>query len=371
MKTLLLLCLALLSIQVTYGSHLRGGYIQARSTSTSSTTQEITITLYTDGVAGAAAASNIESISICFGDGTSASATRTAAVASTDRRFTINTYRIAHTYPGPGTYVIATSIANRTAVRNLVNADQFAFALTTTISVNSSILNHTPTFNATPNSFLVGVGQQAIIPFTATDADGDSLVYTLARSLTSSTTNQCSPQPASSFSFPNDLTRRGTFKLNSRTGEIVWNTPVEEGGYSIAVTVNEYRNGALISRTIEEIVVFAVDQPGTPGVVPPYEPASDGQVITALPEYNDQAVTLTVFPNPVEDRLQVVIQTASQTVASIQLLDATGRRLHELTFKRMARQHEQVISMESLSAGTYMLRAEVNGRSLVRKVVKK
>jgi hypothetical protein len=90
-----------------------------------------------------------------------------------------------------------------------------------------------------------------------------------------------------------------------------------------------------------------------------------------LPEYRNSNLTLTVFPNPVDDRLQVVVQSSNPTLATIRLMDASGRLLHELSFKRLARRHEQVISLDSLTPGTYLVQADVNGRHLLEKIVKK
>ena len=114
-------------------------------------------------------------------------------------------------------------------------------------------------------------------------------------------------------------------------------------------------------------------------MIPPYEPASvsnAGTIVTALSdELNaarpDADVQLTVFPTPVDDRLQVVVQTNNPATATVQLLDTNGRSLHELRFGRAARRHEQVVSMSSLSPGLYVLQANVGGQVLVRKVVKR
>ena len=137
------------------------------------------------------------------------------------------------------------------------------------------------------------------------------------------------------------------------------------------MTVGEYRSGILISQTLIDVSLSVVDRPGTPGVIPPYEPARESSLVTALPNYRDEDLTLTVFPNPVEDRLQVVIQTSNPATARTRLIDSNGRILHEITFGRLARQHEQVISLDSLTPGVYVLRAETGGQTLVQKVIKK
>lgn len=378
MKTLTLLALLLLSGPAAVATHLLGGYVRARSISTTALTYEITVTLYMDGVEGVAATADASELTICFGDGTTQVVSRGSRILTTDRTTSFNTYRTTHTYAGPGVYTVSTSITNRSSVLNLpkVLSD---FTLSTILSINS-VNNQTPVPSVPASGFRVGINQRAVLSLAAPDADGDSVAYALARPQTSLSSNPlCGQQSISAYQFPNDLTRQGTFTLNARTGELVWNAPTQEGRYAVALTINEYRRGDLVSQTTHEITLLVVDQPGTPGVIPPYEPAgvvNVGSIVTALSDEPNSAqpdtdVQLTVFPNPVDDRLQVVVQTRHPATATIQLLDANGRNLHELRFGRAARRHEQIVSMSSLSPGLYVLSANVGGRLLVRKVVKR
>ena len=366
MKTSLhLLCLLLIGGQVS-ATHLRGGYISARNTTALS--YEVTATIYYEGSASAGVEGTI---TLCFGDGTTQEVTRQSQRTTTDGSLSISTYRTIHTYAGPGTYVLTTGLSNRSVTRNIAGAtDQIPMALSTTLSTNNG-LNQTPLLAIPATGFQIATNQRLIFPMKATDAEGDSVAYTLARPLTNTTSNTCLSRTVTGYRFPNDLTQRGIFKVGGRTGDLTWDAPVELGNYSVAIQISEYRNGLLISQTLTEFLLTVVDKPGTPGVIPPYEPALEGGIVTALPIYRDEDVSLTVSPNPVDDRLQVVIQTSNPTTAQTQLLDGSGRILHELSFGRSARQHEQVISMSSLTPGQYVLRANVDGRTLVRKVIKK
>jgi hypothetical protein len=369
MKTFTALCLILLGIQ-SYASHLRGGYIQTRSISATALTYEITITLYLDGPQGTNSTTGDDQVLICLGDGSTQSVVRLAHVLSTDRTTSINTYRLVHTYAGPGTYTLTTTLSNRTAVKNITGADQLPMTLATTFSTTNEI-NRTPTLLFPENGFLTATNQRLVFPLQTADAEGDSLVYTLTRPLTSSADNACTGRAVATYQYPNDLTRRGTFTLANQTGNLTWDAPVEQGNYSVAVTVGEYRNGILISQTQIEVLLTVVDRPGTPGLIPPYKPALEGGLVTALPDYQEEDIKLTIFPNPVDDRLQVVVQTSNPATARIQLMDGNGRTLHDMTFGRLTRRHEQVISMGSLTPGFYVLHAKVGDRTLTRKVVKK
>ena len=377
MRTFIILCLTLFGVQVTNATHLLGGYVQVKPVVGSTLTYEISVIAY---YYVSSATSEANSISLCFGDGTTGTLTRQSQQIiplsnnGLSPGINISTYRINHTYAGPNTYTLTTSLYNRTASVNLTGSatQQEPLALTTTFSTISSV-NQTPSITIPSTGFEIATNQRLVFPLRATDAEGDSLVYGLAKPLSTPSADPCKPRLLTGYQFPNDLTHQGTFKLNNRTGDLVWDAPTQQGYYSVAITVGEYRNGVLLSQTLLEIPLIAVDKPGTPAIIPPYEPAIEGSVgiVTALTEYHDEDIAFTVFPNPVDDRLQVIIQTRNSTTATLQLLDSNGRKLHQLSFYRAARQHEQVIGMGSLSPGVYLLRADIDGRSVTRKVVKK
>lgn len=379
MKTALTLCLILLSIQLSQATHLLGGYIQAKPIAVSTGSYQITVVVYMNS--GIPASSQTTSLSICFGDGSSALATRTSQqIIPLDKTglypgVNVSLYTINHSYAGPGTYTLTTSLLNRTSSVNITNSatQQEPLTLTTTFSTLSAT-NQTPNLSIPATGFEISVNQKATLSLKATDTDGDSLAYGLTKSLTSNGNDLCNHRQITSYQFPNDLTRQGTFKLNNRTGDLLWEAPTQPGYYSIAIVVNEYRNGILISQTTQEFPLIVDDLPGTSGIIPPYEAAVEGTstgLVTAVEEREDVNFRLITFPNPIDDRLQVVIQTSNPTTATVQLSDANGRKLHELTFPRMARQHEQVISLSSLTPGVYLIQAVVGERTLVRKVVKR
>ncbi|MBC3786117.1 T9SS type A sorting domain-containing protein [Spirosoma utsteinense] len=371
MKACTLFCLILFSIQTAYATHLRGGYIQARSTSTTALTYEVTVRLFLDEVQGSVATAGLDQLSLCFGDGSTQSVVRTSRVWMNDKTISINTYRITHTFAGPGTYTLSTALQTRSMSRNIPGlTDQYPLVLYTTLSTGGS--NQTPTLTVPETGFQAATNQRLVFPLETIDTEGDSLVYSLTRPRTTVGTDVCSRQLVESYQYPNDVARQGTFTLANRTGIITWDTPVEQGNYSLAITVSEYRNGIQISQSLIEVSLVVVDRPGLPGTIPPYEPALEGNgPVTGLTDYRDDAVQLTVFPNPVDDRLQVVVQSSNPTRATIRLMDVSGRLLHELPFKRLARRHEQMISLDSLTPGTYLVQVDVNGKKLSEKVVKK
>ena len=366
MKTKLLLLLGLLlTTSLLHATHLRGGYIQVKSVS--ALTYEINVYIFADEATGGGASGAANNIALCLGDGSTQDVVRVSRVFSPNRVTSISTYRTTHTYAGPGTYTVATTQGARTFVSNIPDAVNLQMALKTTF-VTGNV--QTPTLSIPETGFTAPLNQRYVLPFSSADFTGDSLSYSLAKPLVNQNNDNCTGTNASGYQYPNDLTRQGTYTLNNRTAILTWDAPTRQGYYSAAISVREYRDGAVISQTQFEFFITVIDTPGTPAVIPPYQPATEVGVVTALPDYRDETVTLTTFPNPVEDRLQVIIQSNSPAPAILRLTDVNGRLLHELTFKK-ARQHEQVISLSGVSAGVYLLRADVDGRSLVRKVVKK
>lgn len=109
--------------------------------------------------------------------------------------------------------------------------------------------NSSPSFSLYPVGFIC-----ANQPFTfnqgAIDIDGDSLVYSLITPKTSATTN-VTFMPG--FSSTNPITSSGGTALDGGTGQIDL-TPTTVGQIGIlAVLVQEYRNGVLISSTIRDM----------------------------------------------------------------------------------------------------------------------
>ncbi|WP_018619256.1 T9SS type A sorting domain-containing protein [Spirosoma luteum] len=375
MKTVLLLVLVLFSMGMAQASHLLGGYIRATPVSGSSLTYQISAVLYLDEVTGKTATNQTDAIQICLGDGTTATAYRASRMILTNQTTSINSYTLIHTYVGPGTYTLTTSVSNRTPNKVIPNAENLLLTLNTTFTTNTTAANQTPAAGFPPTSFRIGVNSRAVLSLKATDAEGDSLVYGLAKPLTTLSISQsCTAQVIPTYQYPNDITKRGTFKVNSTTGDLVWDSPVEVGLYSVALNISEYRTGVLISQTTQEITLFVDDLPGTPGVSPPYEPAIQGVgggLVMATTSYADTDFLLTTFPSPVDDQLQVVIQTSNLTSPMVEMTDINGRILHKLIFNRLARQHEQVIGMGSMTPGVYILRVSIGERSISRKIVKR
>jgi len=87
-----------------------------------------------------------------------------------------------------------------------------------------------------------------------------------------------------------------------------------------------------------------------------------GSTITGIEEVN--AFMVQVYPNPVENIVRI---RSNELMSSVQLHDIHGRVLETIPANRNALEH----NMGQYPSGVYLLKLTINGRLVVRKVVKK
>jgi len=119
-----------------------------------------------------------------------------------------------------------------------------------------SLCNAAPSFKAWPDVY-VCAGQDLIFDHSATDADGDSLVYRLCTPVTGATFDDPRPQPAYPPPYA-DIAWAPGFDLNNMLGSgtpltidpatgIITARPEVVGQYLVGICVDEYRDGVKIS----------------------------------------------------------------------------------------------------------------------------
>jgi gliding motility-associated-like protein len=121
------------------------------------------------------------------------------------------------------------------------------------------VCNSSPKFNNWPPLYLC-VNQPFQIDQSATDGDGDSLVYALCNPLTGADPSEPMPQPPNSPPYDTvpwlgtydagDMLNGGAggvaMTINSQTG-LLTGTPIITGQFVIGICIEEYRDGQLIS----------------------------------------------------------------------------------------------------------------------------
>ena len=154
------------------------------------------------------------------------------------------------------------------SILNIVNPGSAGETFYANIPGSSFVPNSDPVFNLFPPLFIC-VNKPFTFNHSATDADGDSLVYSLYQPY-----NNTAPTfPGGVATFPtvtyvggysstNPL-GAGPFNINSSTG-LLSGTPNTLGQFVVGVKVKEYRNGVYIGETIRDFQFNVVNCPQPP-----------------------------------------------------------------------------------------------------------
>ena len=250
----------------TFATHMRGGEVSIKRISTTSLTYEFTLTIYCDNTAaGNRAWADQKEAYFCFGDGLNViiRAPRTNGNGQGEdlgNGVAKGIYKATYTYAGPSDYRITVAIPNRNAnVRNIPgDSQQVTFFVETILKVNSGLgQNSTPILLNPAVDLTAVVGQKFIHNPNAIDVEGDSLAYKLI-DCRKGEQDDCRLRGQAIIGFvqPNLVSSiPSSFKINEKTGDLIWDVPQEEGLYNCAFTVEEWRNGVLISITVRDMQI--------------------------------------------------------------------------------------------------------------------
>ncbi len=250
----LIIILGLFSTQVS-ATHNRAGEITYEQIS--EFTYRVTVTTYTYTLAIA----DRPEIEIFWGDGTSSIIPRVLEEPLPDY-YKRNTYVYEHTYPGTGVYEIVVEDPNRNdGVINIPGSVQVIFAIKTTLSINPLIgYNNTPIL-LNPPIDKAGIGHIFIHNPAAFDPDGDSLSYKLAICLSGG------GEPIEDYTYPTSSNE--PIYVDAITGDLIWNTPIEEGIYNVAMEIEEWRSGVKIGYIIRDMQIEVHDTDNEPPIIDP------------------------------------------------------------------------------------------------------
>ncbi len=170
-----------------------------------------------------------------------------------------------HTYRGtiaslpnnPNGYKATWSLCCRNAIDNMVSSSLGLYTNLPDPALTGG--NSTPKFVDYPRDGYFCINELKCIDFSASDTNGDSLVYTLVNPIntfTGCTPNLLGFQP--SFNMANILGPGSSCTIDSRTG-CVWARPAQLGIYVISVRIDEYRNGVKIGETVRDIQYSALN----------------------------------------------------------------------------------------------------------------
>ncbi len=208
-------------------------------------TYEVTITMYTYTPSPADDSRN--TLPIFWGDNTGDEIPRIVFQDLPDN-YTLNVYRMRHTFPASGTYTIAVEDPNRNFgvvnIPNSVNVPMFVqseLVINPFLGVNNSVQLLNPPIDQGC------VGKTFIHNPSAFDPDGDSLSYRLVR---------C--KGAGGFDIPGYTFPQASvaFQIDPVTGDMIWETPVLQGEYNVAFIVEEWRNGIKIGSVTRDMQIL-------------------------------------------------------------------------------------------------------------------
>ena len=144
------------------------------------------------------------------------------------------------------------------SIDNITNASNSGMTLTTNIPGTNlvNVQNSSPVFNSLPPVALC-LGSNFVYDIDATDADGDSLVYSFCNPLLGGTSTSPTPNPPSAppynavnwtatFSTNYPISSSPAMTVNPVSGQIT-GVANQIGTYAVALCVAEYRNGVLIN----------------------------------------------------------------------------------------------------------------------------
>jgi gliding motility-associated-like protein len=245
----------LLAGRNSYATHARAGEILFKQISLY--TYEIEVIYYTESTSLA----NRDNVDIYFGDNTVQNVTLSYREQLKNSTF-LNKYKTSHTYPGPGTYVIEFLDPNRIAdIKNMDNSVNTPFYVETQLNINPFMGNNRSPILLQPPIDFAEINEIYVHNPNAYDPDGDSLVFSLIPPKQGKGTN------VDNYSVPKGV--RNGFKINSQSGEIIWDYPDIIGIFNIAILVEEYRHKKRIGYIIRDMQIIVKEgQNHTPVITP-------------------------------------------------------------------------------------------------------
>lgn len=212
-----------------------------------------TITTYTNA---SAVNTDRDTLTLCWGDGTCESVVRSNGsgeiIAPNLKK---NTYTGFHTYATEGIYRISMTDPNRSSGIINVNppsSDVVPFHIEAMVRMlpDAAQSTHSPVFLEAPVDRGILFHTFEHVP-NAFDADGDSLVYELAKPLEGPDTE------VPNYSWPNEINPNpeNTITLDPATGKFTWYVPWVAGDYCIAIVVRAYRNGVLVEEIRRDLFI--------------------------------------------------------------------------------------------------------------------
>jgi gliding motility-associated-like protein len=232
-------------------THNRAGeitYVQL-----SDLTYEITITTFTYTLSFA----DRNQLDVEWGDNTTSVAPRISKV-TLPNLYQKNIYKVIHTYPGPGVYKIVVQDPNRNAgVKNIPNSVNVVFSMSTLLIVNPAMGRNSTPVLLNPPYDKAAFGYVFIHNPAAYDPDGDSLSYKMT------VCTREDGKPIENYTLP-PATK--SIRVDSISGDLIWDTPADTGTFNVAMEIQEWRNGIKIGAVVRDMQIDVYNTNNKPPV---------------------------------------------------------------------------------------------------------
>jgi gliding motility-associated-like protein len=252
-RFLILILLSFFFIDLA-ATHNRAGeitYVQI-----SDLTFEITLTTFTYTLSFA----DRPQLDVEWGDNSKSTADRKEKIRLPNY-YQKNVYIIRHTYPGPGNYKIVVQDPNRNAgVKNIPNSVNVVFSISTILTINPALGRNSTPILLNPPYDKAALGYIFIHNPGAYDPDGDSLSYKLT------VCTRDDAKPIEGYTLP---PATHLIRVDSISGDLIWNTPSDTGAYNVAMEIQEWRNGKKIGVVIRDMQIEVYNTKNKPPVISP------------------------------------------------------------------------------------------------------
>lgn len=236
MKRSTALFFLLLNSFILSATHNRAGEITY--TQISDLTYQITVTTFTYTLSFA----DRQQLEVSFGDNTTAIAPRVNGPGQKGEVlanfYKKNIYIIEHTFPGPGVYKIVMQDPNRNlGVKNIPNSVNVIFSISTILTCNPAMGRDNSPVLLNPPYDKAAYHYLFIHNPAAYDPDGDSLSYKMT------VCTREDAKPIQGYTLPPATT---SIRVDSISGDLIWDTPADTGIFNVAMNIEEWRNGKKI-----------------------------------------------------------------------------------------------------------------------------
>jgi gliding motility-associated-like protein len=221
-------------------THNRAGeitYVQL-----SDLTYEVTITTFTYTLSFA----DRQSLDVEWGDNSTTTAPRISEQILPNF-YKKNVYKAIHTFPGPGVYKLVVQDPNRNAgVKNIPNSVNVIFSMSTILTVNPMMGRNSTPVLLNPPYDKAAYGFVFIHNPAAYDPDGDSLSYALT------VCTREDGRPIIGYTLP---PATHSIRVDSISGDLIWDTPADTGKFNVAMEIQEWRNGRKIGVVVRDMQI--------------------------------------------------------------------------------------------------------------------